>query len=493
MKYKMIGIVTIVLVFVATVIVSLIPSENNGKRYIEHQMAEEKTPCEAGAHSAGELCTHLPILSIDTNGAAIPGLPIYQDGEISGYTTAENGATTLPAAIDVIDNAGVYNHLTDAPAISSQIQIRVRGNSSREFAKLNYFIKLQNADGTNNPQELLGMDAHHEWALHGPFLDKSLIRNYMWYNIAGQIMDYAPNVRFCEVIINGQYKGLYLLIETITAGKEGARLGLEVSKKNNDFSGYIVRLDRPSEDPQTLSPFSVYSVRTLMEIDVIYPGKQNMTDVIKENIKNDFSFFEKTIYSYDFDNPEYGYTQLIDVDSFADYFIINEITCNYDAGWLSTYMYKDIDGKFKMCVWDFNSACNMYQDNYIDPSHFELQSCLWYNMLIKDSDFTDRIIERYWMHRKGVLSDEYLENFIDDTIAYLGDAIDRNWQVWGYSFGEEFDLLKEEARNPRNYQQAITQMKDFLAYRTDWLDRNIEVLNQHSAASKNKKFNENAN
>ena len=64
----------------------------------------------------------------------------------------------------------------------------------------------------------MGMDAHYEWAMHGPYLDKSLIRNYMWYNIAGEIMDYAPNVRFCEVIINGEYKGLYVMTGTITNG-----------------------------------------------------------------------------------------------------------------------------------------------------------------------------------------------------------------------------------------------------------------------------------
>ena len=64
------------------------------------------------------------------------------------------------------------------------------------------------------------MDAHYEWALHGPYLDKSLIRNYMWYNIAGEIMDYAPNVRFCEVVLNGEYKGLYVMTETITNGTD---------------------------------------------------------------------------------------------------------------------------------------------------------------------------------------------------------------------------------------------------------------------------------
>ena len=82
--------------------------------------------------------------------------------------------------------------------------IRVRGNSSRYFDKKNYLIRLTDDTGKYENHEVMGMEPHYEWALHGPYLDKSLIRNYMWYNIAGEMMDYAPNVRFCEVIVNGE-------------------------------------------------------------------------------------------------------------------------------------------------------------------------------------------------------------------------------------------------------------------------------------------------
>ena len=64
----------------------------------------------------------------------------------------------------------------------------------------------------------------------------------MWYNIAGQIMDYAPEVRFCEVFFNGEYRGLYVMCESITAGED--RLQLKVDKKDNTFTGYLLRLDR---------------------------------------------------------------------------------------------------------------------------------------------------------------------------------------------------------------------------------------------------------
>ena len=175
------------------------------------------------------------------------------------------------------------------------------------------------------------------------------------------------------------------------------------------------------------------------------------------------------------------------------YFIINEFSCNYDAGWLSTYMYKDLDGKFRMCVWDFNSAFDGYQESFMPADYFEMQNCLWYFMLFKDEDFTDRIISRYRQLRKTYLSDEYLNNYIDETIAYLGDAIDRNYEVWGYTFGEEYDLFTPADRNPRDYETAVADMKEFIAVRSKYMDENIETLRQYSAESKIKKFNENAN
>ena len=218
-----------------------------------------------------------------------------------------------------------------------------------------------------------------------------------------------------------------------------------------------------------------------------------MTDELQTAIKDDFSAFEKSLYSYDFDNKKYGYDEQIDVQSFVDYFIINEFSCNYDAGWLSTYMYKDLDGKLRMCVWDFNSAFDGYPESFMPADHFKMQNCLWYFMLFKDEDFTDRIISRYRQLRKTYLSDEYLNNYIDETIAYLGDAIDRNYEVWGYTFGEEYDLFTPADRNPRDYETAVADMKEFIAVRSKYMDENIETLRQYSAESKIKKFNENAN
>lgn len=495
MKYKAIGITALAVILVlGSINWQYVFGIDTQKRYEQHWDAPQKTPCKT-AHAGGELCTHLPIISINTGGETIPGATLKdENGRETGYTTAPDGSDRITAYISTFNNESEYNHPTDASDFSSKVEIHIRGNSSRNFDKPGYAIKLITEDGKSNPYALLGMDEHQDWVLHGPFIDKTLIRNYMWYNIAGEIMDYAPNVRFCEVMLNGEYRGVYVLAETITAGENGTRLNLTVDEKNNNYSGYALRLDRGSDNElKNLNSFSKYTLRTKNIIDIVYPGTSLLTPELTESIRQDFSSFEKMLYSYDFDNPGAGYEDYIDVESFIDFFLINEFTCNYDAGWLSTYIYKDMTGKFRMCIWDFNSACDNYQDSYIIPNHLEMQHCLWYVMLIKDEDFTDRIIKRYKQLRKTYFSEEYLNGYIDDCIEYLGDAIERNFSVWGYTFKEEHDVLKPAERNARSYDGAVKQLKDFLRIRTEWLDENIETVKQYSKESKVKKFIENAN
>ena len=488
MKYKAMGIAACVMGIVIAASAVFILSDVEMERYHQHMMAEEKAPC---THGDDVFCTHLPLVQIETGGREIPGRAIQNEtgDKIIGYTVAEDGSESIIAKIAVTDQYGLNNHVDDEPTMESLMEVHVRGNSSRTFAKPNYAIRLVTEEGDNNPQEMMGMDVHHEWALHGPYLDKTLIRNYMWYNLTGEIMDYAPNVRFCEVTVNGEYQGVYLMTETITAGKEGTRLQLSVDKKDNEFSGYLLRLDRGSNnEAKNLNTFSLYAYRSDGKLNVEYPGADNLTEEIRRSIELDFSVFEKTIYSYDYDSRKYGFPKFVDVENFVDYFLINELACNYDAGIYSTYIYMDLDRKYRLCVWDFNNCCDNYQADVWDGGSIDLDQRLWYNMIIKSDYFTDWCIRRYRSLRNTIFSDEYLESYIDDTIAYLGDAVDRNSQRWSQSFEEE--LLVPAERNLHSFDEAVDQYKDYLLRRASWLDENIESLKQYSAESKIKKYSE---
>ena len=423
-----------------------------------------------------DFCTHLPIVTIDTNNQAIPG-------------EARDG-TTIRTDIKIIDNKKGGNHIEDKADIKTEADIRYRGNSSMHFDKKGYLLNFVQKDGTENKVKVMGMEKHDEWVLHGPFLDKTLIKNYLWYNISRKMMDSAPDCRFCELFVDGDYKGLYLMVEAPTRGDK-SRMQISKYNEKDDFSSYIVRFDRPNKNPdENLVNFSFYTYLSSSRLEVIYPGKTKLKDRVKKYINDDISRFEKALYSYDYDSFRYGYKKYLNVDSFVNYLIINEFTQNVDAGRNSTYIYKDIRGKYNMYVWDFNNANNSYINREIKTDEFEFQLHPWFEMLLADEYFTKQVLSRYQYLRKiDVLKEEYLLNYIDDIIDYLGDAVDRNFEVWGYTFQQEKGLLEPFSRNPTSYEEAVKQLKTHIKERGRFLDKYFVTIKQFSAESKVKKYN----
>ena len=476
MKYKIIALTLVALLLGVIACGSVMPRimKTENDRYHQHLEAEEKKACR---HEGDVFCTHLPVIVIDTGGVEIPGKAFLDENGDSHYTTTPEGEEEITATVSILDGEECHNHLSDQAAVSTLARVRVRGNSSRHFIKLGYSLNFVDDTDANVSHSVMGMDPHHEWVLHGPILDKTLIRNYVWYNVAGEVMDYAPNVRFCEAFINGEYMGLYLMVESVTAGDNDSRLQLSINRKNNTFTGYCLRVDDGSNEIKDLNTFSMYTYQTEGVVDSVYPGTSNLTPEMKARIQKDFSAFERILYSGDYNDPRYGYEAYIDVDSFVDYFILNEFSSNYDAGARSTYIYKEVGGPYKLCVWDFNSALDNYQEQAVDPEMFLLQNRVWFNALIQDGRFTERVIQRYRELRETYLSEEYLNRYIDETIAYLGDAIDRNNERWDKDF--TYDLLRPSERNPDSYEEAVQDMKQYIHVRGEWMDENIDMLRQY--------------
>lgn len=488
MKYKIFCAVFVLLLLVGAVAATA-ADESLGVARV-HQHLSARQPDEGCDCGGSELCTHLPLVIIETGGAPIPGEPIGERTE-DGFTTTATGESMLSVNIAILDDESKNHHPSDEPDLETSALIRIRGNSSRYFDKKSYLVRFTDEDGSYADHEVMGMDAHYEWALYGPYLDKTLIRNYMWYNIAAEMMGYAPNVRFCEVILNGEYQGLYVMVETITNG-EDCRVNVTEPIDGSTATGYVLRVDRGSStEVKNIENFTRYAYRisrvSSIRLNIVYPRSGSLTQELADAITQDLSDFEKALYSFDHDTHDYGYWNYIDVDSFVDYFIINEFTQNYDAGYLSTYIYKDIGEKYKMVIWDFNSAC----DNYllqISPTGFQTQDTLWQWMLVKDEEYVQRIINRYRKWRQSYLSEEYLYNYIDETLAYLGPAIERNFEVWGYTF-EEYRPLDPDSRNPESFEAAVEQLKDYIHERGEWVDEYIEVVKQYGHPSVNKRYN----
>ena len=143
MKYKAIGITALAVILVlGSINWQYVFGIDTQKRYHQHWDAPQKTPCKT-AHAGGELCTHLPIISINTGGKTSPGATLKdENGRETGYTTAPDGSDRITAYISTFDNESEFNHPTDASDFSSKVEIHIRGNSSRSFDKPGYAIKL---------------------------------------------------------------------------------------------------------------------------------------------------------------------------------------------------------------------------------------------------------------------------------------------------------------------------------------------------------------
>lgn len=487
---------------------AVLGSDPDAVRY--HQHEEEPGEPDLGTCQKCEgkdtLCTHLPLITVNTGGKKIPGAPILNEkGVTQGYEKAENGAEEIQVEVNIIDKKGIWHHPADRPDMTAQAMLRIRGNTSRNFRKPNYKITLIDRDDPQQEKNLplLGMDSASEWALHGPYLDKTLIRNYMWMNLSAEIMNDAPDVRFCELVLDGEYRGVYLLTELIHEGTGGVDL-TDYEEGDHVFS-YIARIE-PEEiyaseiqRRRELDNFTHYTGRMEEEahMELIYPGLKYQTKEVKNYVETDLNEIERRLYSRDMEQDPDSCWEYLDLPSFADYYILQEFLGINDAFYASTYFYKDVRGKLHMGpVWDYNNALGNYL-RQIPETEFFLSQKGWYGQLMKSRKFVDYVTERYKNLRKGLLSDASLKRYARETIDWLGSAVERNFDVWGYSFDvTRLTALEkqrhafgsdtpEEQLNPASYEEAVEMMLEYAKKRGRWMDRQLPTLYQYCHPSRN--------
>ena len=460
--------------------------EKNSRIY-HHVQAKNAEYCEEVPED--EFCTHLPLVQIQTNGQELS----FEEEILS--------------TLSITDNEGGHNHLDSKPTLQTDMLIKMRGHSSKYFEKKQYRLTFVDTAGYDHQtgdlqrlehvqHEVMGMPSESEWILNGPFLDKTLLRNYLMYNLSGEIMEWAPNVRYCEVMLDGEYQGIYLMLETVKVDKE--RVNLNKLNEKNIQTSYLLNRERVGDTSYPLDNFGTYTGKTNYELGVVYPGiRSGRTQEHMEYIRQDIGAFEKMLYSLDYDHQKRGYKSAIDVQSFVDYFILNEFAMNIDGGELSTYVYKDVRSKYKMGpVWDFNNGFDNYQECVMPYDEFYMIDKSWYVMLLRDEQFVEQIISRYNQLRQGILAEEKLMNVIDETICFLGPALERNEARWGYLYAwgrllnvdTQFKPLSYD-RNPKDHAHAVEQLKDIIIKRGRFLDEYIHVLRQFCAESKVKEWN----
>lgn len=477
MRNKLLSVIMMILLVIAVVsagaILDMYRNENVEKPepILNALNVLERNGDATKVREEGIFSSHLPVVMIETDGQTI---------------TKEE---TIWSTISIIDNENGKNYLGDEYQFQTAATLRYRGSSSIMFDKKQYRLAFfEEREGTKrNNISVMGMPKEGDWVLNGPFLDRSLIRNSLLYDVSRDIMDWAPNTRYCEVFLEGVYQGVYLMVESVKVSD--SRVDLKDFSLINGETAYMLQREMTGTGDNVINNFGTYAGKTYHELSIQYPSKQKLIERQKEWIRKDVSEFERILYSNQFDDKETGYSKYIDVDSFVDYYIINEFAMINDAGYLSTIVYKDLGGKMKITVWDFNNAFDNYPSMPIASTEFSVHNNNWFERLIQDRSFTEKVVKRYHELRKGVLGDNYLIKIIDDTALYLGDSVDRNFAVWGYTFEERLLLKDKEriSRDPTNYKEALKMLKDEIIDRGKFLDENIETLYQYSINTKSKK------
>ena len=414
--------------------------------------------------------SNLPIVIIDTHGQNIP---------VNERIIGEMGI--------IWNSENERNYLSDPRNnYDGRIEIELHGQSSLAFPKNSFRIETQDSLGENANVSLLGMPKENDWILYAPYSDKTLMRNALSYTLAGEINEYAPRVKFCELILNDAYHGVYVLTERIK--RDNNRIDItemlpgdlaepEISggyifkKDKDDFGDNIIKLARG------------------LELIIIEPPKDEIVPAQTNWLRNHLNNFENALYSAG------NYGSYIDVQSFVDNFLLVELTKNIDGLRLSTYFYKDRNDKIDAGpVWDYNFSFGNadYNDGWT-PVGWYYPIISWDNNwcleLIKDPVFYDLCVDRWKGLRQNQFNISHIFLMIDEWTTLLEEAQERNFTlypilgtyVWpnpGFPESGSYGFNAPTNGGAVTWEEEIEFMKDFIRGRLQWIDEqfNLELV-----------------
>jgi hypothetical protein len=312
----------------------------------------------------------------------------------------------------------------------------------------------------------MGMPPENDWILYGPYTDKSLIRNEVAFLLGRRTGRYQPRTRFCELIVNGENFGLYVLIEKIK--RDSKRVNI-AELKNTDLSG----------DDLTGGYLFTLEYGNLEMRD---PNAEDMMPQQLDYINGFYTELLRVLNSPDMADPVKGYRKYMDEQSLIDYIIINEAIKNCDAYYLSDYAYKnrdDRDGRLKYGpLWDNDLAFgnSIFQNAYLTTGwQFEENQYLRLTYVMRDTSFTSQLAEKWhYLRQSSYLNTDSLMHTIDSIANYIQEARIRNYEIWPIIDKSLFYQYPPYITS--TYEEEIAFMKDYLTRRLEWVDANISAI-----------------
>jgi hypothetical protein len=391
----------------------------------------------------------------------------------------------------IFNGDGQVNNISDPfNNYDGIIGIERRGSSSQSFPKAQYSIELWTPVGSDSSAALLGMPMEEDWVLFAPYNDKSLMRDWLAYKLGNDMGRYAPRTKYCELILNGEYQGIYVLMEKIKRDPKRVDISkLEPEDNSGDdiTGGYILKLDKFSGNGGSGFVSQVSPENNQLGQQIVfqydYPEPEVITFEQQRYIKQYVTTFESVLIGKDYDNPFQGYRAYIDVGSFVDFMIMNEVSKNVDGYRLSTYLNKDKNssgGLLKMGpIWDFNlgfgnaNYCTsgepfgfVYEFNSICSQDYWLIP-FWWKRLLQDSYYKKKLVARWMELRAGKFSTSNVHAYIDSVAMVLNqESQQRNFQRWPVLNTWIWPNLYVGA----TFQDEVNFLKEWVSQRMDWLD-----------------------
>lgn len=414
--------------------------------------------------------SNLPIVIIDTGGETIVDEP---------KITAYMGVIWKPD--------GARNHTNDPHNdYTGQIAIELRGSISQGFPKRSYAFETREETGANRNVSLLGLPSENDWVLYGPYCDKTLMRNTLTLDLLRDMGYPASRTRYCELILNDDYRGLYVLLERTKPDR--ARVPIEKLTPNDlagdaRTGGYIIKIDKETglqsdgfESRIAPYPEAWQSVRYQFD----HPRPDRIAPEQHAYIENHIHAFEAVMNAATYTDPWCGYYDWIATDSFVDGLIITEFCRNVDGYRLSTFLYKNRDSIDRRLIlgplWDFNLAygnANFY--TAWEPTGWQVEFRnerdpypipFWWQRLRDDPTFVNRLACRWKQLRRTLLATPVFFDRIAVQEAAIREARMRNFErwpvlgipLWGNWFVGD------------TYQEELGYLKDWVLARLAWLD-----------------------
>lgn len=356
--------------------------------------------------------------------------------------------TTVAGTMGIISNASGINHVTDPfNNFYGHIAIKARGSTSQWFPSLSYSVGLVDVSGNDSDASLLGMPADHSWILYEPWDDKAMMRNVLTYRLSNDMGEYAVRTHYVELVLDGDYRGVYVLMEKISRGTNRvnvAKLTPTDVTLPTITGGYMFSIDKgaTSINSWTSSMPPCGSGSSPITYQFLNPKPADINTPQKAYLIADVDSFEQQLNSGSLYDTVHGYRHFIDVPSFIDQSLLQEIGRNVDGYRLSTYMHKGRNGKIKGGpIWDFNlaygnadyyngSTTNEWQWNFPCLSSDPYSVPFWWQKMLTDTVYVHELKCRYTLLRHNVLDTNQLDHILDSIALLLDTAQARHYTRW---------------------------------------------------------------